>query len=116
MIAREIPDPEPMKYALLGQDTSSTAEKLASYSGTVAWSYLRPHWQNGVLYFVDPGLKLVDVGAAIAENDKARVEAWLKTGDLVKIGDLHAAQWEGGAAVFEALVVSPFVLCRPLAG
>jgi hypothetical protein len=44
------------------------------------------------------------------------VEGWLKSGDLVKIGDLHAAQWEGKAVEFEALVVSPFVLCRPLAG
>ena len=116
MIDREFPAPEPMKYAILGQDTSSTAEKLESYTGTVGWSYLRPHWQNGVLYFVDPELKLVDVGAAISENDKARVEGWLKSGDLVKIGDLHAAQWEGKAVQFEALVVSPFVLCRPLAG
>jgi len=116
MIDREIPAPEPMKYAILGQDTSSTAEKLESYTGTVGWSYLRPHWQNGVLYFVDPELKLVDVGAAISENDKARVEGWLKAGDLVKIGDLHAAQWEGKEVEFEALVVSPFVLCRPVAG
>jgi hypothetical protein len=41
------------------------------------------------------------------------VEAWLRCGDLVKIGDLHAAQWEKGGMEFEALVVSPFVLCRP---
>ena len=61
-------------------------------------------------------MKLVEVGAAISENNKARVEGWLKSGDLVKIGDLHAAQWEGGAGEFEALVVSPFVLCRPVAG
>ena len=116
MIDREFPAPEPMKYAILGHDTSSAVEKLESYTGTVGWSYLRPHWQNGVLYFVDPELRLVDVGAAISENDKARVEAWLKAGDLVKIGDLHAAQWESKAGEFEGLVVSPFVLCRPLAG
>lgn len=116
MIDREIPAPEPMKYAILGGDHLSTAEKLASYTGRVVWSYLRPHWQNGVLYFVDPGLPLTEVGAAISGNDAARVEGWLKSGDLVRIGDLHAAQWEGGAGEFEALVVSPFVLCRPVAG
>ena len=40
----------------------------------------------------------------------------LKAGDIVKIGDLHAAQWEkpGDKTEFEALVVSPFVLCRPV--
>lgn len=103
-----------MKYAILGGDSSSVAEKLESYTGTVGWGYLRAHWRNGVLLFVDASLALAEVGAAIAGNDVARVEGWLRAGDLVKIGDLHAAQWEESAVEFEALVVSPFVLCRPL--
>jgi hypothetical protein len=42
------------------------------------------------------------------------VEAWLNVGDLVKISELHAQQWETAPETrFEALVVSPFVLCRP---
>jgi len=95
----------------------STPEKLANYTGTVTWDYLRPHYERGGLFFVDPCLKLEVVGAAIAENESERVDAWLKSGDLVKISDLHAAQWEKPAEVlFEALVVSPFVLCRPVAG
>lgn len=88
-------------------------EKLANYTGQVPWSYLAPHSLKGSLYFVDPALELEDVGAAISANRTAQVEAWLKAGDLVKIEALHAAQWEHGDAEFEALVVSPFVLCRP---
>lgn len=103
-----------MKYAILGEDTSSLDEKLEKYTGTVGWKYLAPHFLSGVLYFVDPSLALADVGRAISANEKDKVEAWLKSGDLVKIGDLHAAQWEKGGTEFEALVVSPFVLCRPL--
>jgi len=110
----ENPAPEPMKYVMPGGDGSTTEEKLAKYTGQVAWSYLRPHYENGNLFFVDPELKLEDVGAAISHNDKARVEAWLKSGELVKIGTLHAAQWEDATTEFEALVVSPFVLCRPV--
>lgn len=110
----ENPAPEPMKYVMLGEDVSTTEEKLAKYTGHVAWSYLKPHYENGSLFFVDPELKLEDVGAAISHNDKMRVEAWLKSGELVKISALHAAQWEDGTNEFEALVVSPFVLCRPL--
>jgi hypothetical protein len=49
-----------------------------------------------------------------SENQKEQVEAWLKSGDMVKIGDLHAEQWEKVGIEFEALVVSPFVLCRPV--
>ena len=106
--------PEPMKYAILGEDTASAEEKLEKYTGTVGWGYLRPHFLSGVLYFVDPCLALADVGRAFSGNEKGKVEALLKSGDLVKIGDLHAAQWEKGGVEFEALVVSPFVLCRPV--
>lgn len=114
MIAPEEPRPERMKYGIIGEDTSSDEEKLEKFTGVVGWSYLRPHFQSGVLYFVDPALPLKRVGAAISGDQKDQVEAWLKSGDLLKIGDLHARQWEDGETRFEALVVSPFVLCRPL--
>ena len=97
-----------------GEDTSSVEEKLEKYTGTVGWSYLSAHFLNGVLFFVDPQLSLADVGRAFTANEKEKVEAWLKSGDLVKIGDLHAEQWRKGDTEFEALVVSPFVLCRPV--
>jgi hypothetical protein len=106
--------PEPMKYAILGEDTASVEEKLEKYTGTVGWSYLRPHFLSGVLFFVDPSLPLAEVGRAFSGNEKGRVEEWLKRGDLVKISDLHAVQWEKAGGEFEALVVSPFVLCRPV--
>ena len=114
MISSDPTPPEPMKYAVLGADSGSTEEKLAKYTGRVPWSYLAPHFRNGSLYFVDPALKLEDVGAAFSENRADQVEAWMKSGDLVKIEDLHAMQWSKGNPEFEALVVSPFVLCRPL--
>jgi hypothetical protein len=114
MIAPNPKTPEPMKYTILGEDTASVEEKLERYTGMVGWGYLRPHFLSGVLYFVDPYLALADVGRAFSGNEKDKVDAWLKAGDLVKISDLHAAQWEKGGVEFEALVVSPFVLCRPV--
>ena len=114
MVSPNANNPEPMKYAILGEDTSSEEEKLEKYTGTVGWGYLRPHFISGVLYFVDLSMPLAEVGRAFTENRKDRVEAWLRYGDLVKIGDLHAAQWEKGGMEFEALVVSPFVLFRPV--
>lgn len=92
----------------------STREKLANYTGQVPWSYLAPHALKGSLYFVDPGLKLEDVGEAISENRTGQVAEWLKSGDLVKIEAIHTAQWENGETEFQALVVTPFVLCRPV--
>lgn len=108
------PGNDAMKYKIFGGGDMSIEQKLAQYKGVVGWEYLAPHYENGVLYFVDPVLDLESVGAAFSENDAAKVEGWLKQGDLVKIESLHAHQWEGTATEFEALVVSPFVLCRPV--
>ena len=77
-----------MRYGMLGEDPTGTEEKLAKYTGTVAWSYLRPHYEAGSLYFVDPGLELEVVGAAFAENRAEAVEGWLKAGDLVSVGSI----------------------------
>ncbi len=95
-------------------DPDSTREKLANYTGEVPWSYLAPHAAKGSLYFVDPARNLAEVGAAFSWNRAEQVAGWLQAGDLVKIEALHAAQWEDGETEFEALVVTPFVLCRPL--
>ena len=114
MIAPDDAQPDQMQYGILGQDDSSTADKLEKFAGQVDWEYLRPHYQSGALFFVDPQLSLTEVGTAFTENKTAQVETWLKSGDLVKIEELHAKQWENTATSFEALVVSPFVLCRPV--
>ncbi len=105
---------EGMKYAILGEDQSTPAEKLAQFQGEVDWGYLKPHFERDCLYFVDSSLEMTTVGEAMAGDDSAAVQAWLKSGDLVKIEGIHAFQWEDGKVQFEALVVSPFVLCRPL--
>lgn len=105
---------EEMRYGMLGEDQSTVEEKLAKYSGTVGWEYLKEHFKNGVLFFVDPELKLEEVGAAITADETGTVKAWLKSADLVKIEAIHAGQWEDSGQQFEALVVSPFVLCRPV--
>ena len=103
-----------MRYGLLGEDHASDGEKLAKFQGEVDWGYLKPHYERDCLFFVDGALELKVVGEAIAGDEKERVAGWLKAGDLVKIEALHAFQREGGKTMFEAMVVSPFVLCRPL--
>jgi|TARA_B110000881_G_scaffold113651_1_gene99819 hypothetical protein len=105
---------EEMRYGMLGDDRSTDEEKLVKYSGQVGWEYLREHYKNGVLFFVDPELKLEEAGAAITDDQTKKVEGWLKSADLVKIEALHATQWKDSDQQFEALVVSPFVLFRPI--
>ncbi|QQL44464.1 DUF2288 family protein [Sulfuriroseicoccus oceanibius] len=104
--------PEPMKYGLLGEDDMPFEEKVAKYTGEVDWSYLEPHYKNEALLWVDPSLELKDVAKALGDDDTETVANWLGNGDLVKIGSLHAMQWEGTDEKFTALVVTPFVLMQ----
>ncbi|MCB1203674.1 MAG: DUF2288 domain-containing protein [Verrucomicrobiae bacterium] len=107
-------DSDPMRYAMLGGDPSSPLEKLEKYTGEVDWSYLRPHYENGALVWVDPDLSLTEVGHAVSIDDTDRVQAWKRSGDLVTPSEPHALHWEATGARFLALVVSPFVLIQPL--
>jgi len=107
-------DNEEMNYGVLGQDTQSTPEKLDKYTGVVDWEYLKPHFDSGVLIYVDPCLLITEVGQALADDDKKKTQAWLKSGDIVKPSDLHVNWWLENPQEFTALVVSPFVLMQPV--
>ncbi|MEM7387338.1 MAG: DUF2288 domain-containing protein [Verrucomicrobiota bacterium] len=107
------PERDRLRYGILGEDGMTDEEKLAKFSGQVDWNYLKPHFEAGALLYVDPSLDLKEVGVAFSGDEKERVEAWLKTGDLVKPSQPHATYWEASKAVFTAMVVSPFVLIQP---
>ncbi len=107
---------EPMKYGILGEDALSEHDKISKYTGDVRWSYLKPHYKRDALLWVDPALPLEDVALAIIHDEATRVADWLGNGDLVRVGQLHAAQWKGGDELFTAVVVTPFVLMQQRQG
>ena len=114
MISREEQAGGSMNYGMIGEDDSTDGEKLAKFMGKVDWSYLKPHYERGSLFFVDTAVEMTEVGEAMAKDDADAVKRWMLSGDLVKIEGIHAFQWEDSKTQFEALVISPFVLCRPL--
>ena len=103
-----------MPYGMIGEDTSSDLDKMAKYTGVVSWAALAPHFESDALVYVDPSLELTEVGQAFTDDQKSKVKAWMKSGDLVKPSAPHAAHWQSTEAEFTALVVSPFVLIRPV--
>ena len=105
-----------LHYHIIGDDTQSPTEKLEKYTGVVTWDYLKPHFKSGSLIFVDQSLNLTEVGYAFTEDNKEQIQAWLKSGDLLKPSEPHAQWWEANPQEFTALVVSPFVLMQPLKG
>lgn len=106
--------PEKLQYDILGEDESSVTEKIAKYTGDVDWTYLKPHFKNEAMIYVDPELDLRQVAEAFVKDDKPKVESWLKAADLVKPSSLHAEWWEYDETRFTAVVITPFVLAQPL--
>lgn len=107
---------EIMSYGILDTEEATTADKLEKYTGTVNWRYLKPHYDNEALLYIDPTLSLTEVGEALANDDAEKVAAWKKTGDIVVPSKPHADYWEDSESTFQALVVSPFVLIQPSDG
>lgn len=106
-------NPDDLPYGIVGEDKQSTQEKLEKYTGVVDWEYLKPHFDTGALIYVDPCLVITKVGEIFAKDDTQQIQAWLKSGDIVKPSELHAVWWAENPQDFTALVVSPFVLMQP---
>lgn len=88
-------------------------EALNASMGPIELSDLRPHLVRGAVIVVDGSLDLLDVGEAVARDEKARVSAWIAEGLLVKPSLEQIERWSKPAApVLTVLVVQPFVLLR----
>lgn len=89
-------------------------EVLSSY-----WEDLAPHQQRGALLLLVPTLDLLDVAEAMARDDKERMAAWLKSGQLRRAGEADRARYETdaeeeGGVRFQFVVVQPWVLAQAL--
>lgn len=88
-------------------------ETLAASMGPIEFSDLRAHLARGAVIVVAGSLDLLDVGEAVARDDKARVGGWIASGLLGKPSLEKIDAWskrEGPA--WTALVVQPFVLIQ----
>ena len=86
-------------------------ERLAERMGEVRWSDLRAHAARDAIILVARDLDLLDVGVAVATDEKERVAAWIEAGRLRKPSAADLGAWErDGDARFVSVVVQPFVL------
>ena len=59
-------------------------------------------------------LDLVEVAAAMAEDDKAKFTHWLQTGQVARADTADAIHWHETQAEFWAIVVAPWVLVQEI--
>jgi hypothetical protein len=88
-------------------------ETLIASMGPIEFTDIRAHLARDAVIVVDASLDLLEVGEAVARDDKGRVSAWVEKGLLRKPTLEEIEAWsriEGPA--WTALVVQPFVLLR----
>ena len=88
-------------------------EQLARSMGPIQFSDLKAHLARGAVIEVATSIDLLEVGRAIARDEKARVAAWLERGELGKPSFETINRWSKlPPSSWVALVVQPFVLVR----
>ena len=90
--------------------------KLNSETARIPWQDLQRYWARGQVVLVSAGLNLIDVGMALAADDTAAFERWMRAGEVGPVTEDQALEWAGSNPELWALVVAPWVLVqyRPL--
>lgn len=77
------------------------------------WNWLEPHAQRDSIIVVSPGLSLVDVGVAIANDNTLYVQRWIEEALIQKPSPAQLHNWtQERSKRFQALIVQPYVLIQ----
>lgn len=97
----------------MNEETGDALRKrLNAETARISWKELAPHFARGALVRVNPGLDLIDVAVAFAEDRRETVAAWLKADEIAVATDADNARWSEAAPEFWAVVVAPWVLVQ----
>ncbi len=90
-------------------------EKLTRDLDITTWSDLRPHAIAERMFLVSRDLDLIEVAVAVADDESARVDAWISSGKITRPSLEQQSVWEGTTElIFRCVIVQPFVLAHEL--
>ena len=94
---------------------STMVESFKRDLAEVNWRELKIHLKRDSIIVVSAELDLVDVGVAVADDDKSLVEAWITASQLGKPTEKQLESWEQESTQrFQMLIVQPFILIQDL--
>lgn len=83
-------------------------------TGRLIWAEAERHFARGVMVKVAPELDLLEVAAAMAEDDKTQFTRWLESGQVSRAETEDALRWHSTQAEFWAVVVAPWVVVQEI--
>lgn len=85
--------------------------QLSEDLADVEWSSLVPHAQRDALIVVNSELDLIEVGAAIANDNVSLVQHWISDRLIHKPSSDELSNWNAQPnKMFSTLIVQPFVI------
>ena len=91
-------------------------KRLSEDVADVNWNDIKPHAQRDAVIVVNNSLNLLDVGVAIAQDDKIVVERWITEQSISKPSNEQLSNWNSNESqLFTTLIVQPFVLIQTIA-
>jgi hypothetical protein len=94
------------------EQPSTLYAKLLGETAAITWQELQPTFARGALLLVSGTQDLIEVAQAVAQNDQAKVAAWLAAGLLSKVDDSRAEDLLNRDPELWAVVVAPWVLAQ----
>ena len=94
---------------------SGMVESFKRDLAEVSWRELKIHLQRDAIIIVAAELDLIEVGVAVADDDKVLVETWVTASQLVKPSEKQLKSWEQEPDQrFQMLIVQPFILIQDI--
>jgi hypothetical protein len=87
---------------------------LNAQTGQLNWQELEPHFAKGVVITVSKDLDLIEVAAAVVEDNKDQVSAWMESKQIAHAVDKDAIEWGMRDPMFWAVVSAPWVLVQEI--
>lgn len=96
----------------MSQDPSTLYAKLLGETAVIPWQQLQPFFAKGALLWVAPDLDLIAVAEAMAENDAAKISAWMSEERVSKLSETRALDFVERDPQLWAVVVAPWVVIQ----
>ena len=87
-------------------------QRLNLQTAKIAWRELEKFFASGKAVYVDSSLDLIDVAAAMHDDDADQIKALMSSGSVGLVSDDQALRWSDKKSDLWAVVVSPWVLVQ----
>jgi hypothetical protein len=90
--------------------------KLLGETAKAPWHELQRFFAQGIVLQAQPGVDMLEVALALAEDNRDRFEEFLTAEQAGPVSDEQALAWIESDATLWTVVVKPWIVVQPLDG